>query len=62
MAFSNAEVLLGIACVGSFLQVLMYLTLTGDPFLYLENAVAAVLFREPSEVTQTTDKKKKKKE
>lgn len=57
--FSTAEVLLFIACVGSFLQVLMYLNNTSDPFTYLEKAVAAVLFREPTEKADASDSKKK---
>ena len=58
--FSTPEVLLCIACVGSFLQVLMYLSNTSDPFTHLEKAVAAVLFREPAEKANTSDSKKKK--
>ena len=58
--FTTAEVLLSIACVGSFLQVLMYLSNASDPFTHLEKAVAAVLFREPSEKANTSDSKKKK--
>lgn len=60
--FSTAEVLLGIACVGSVLQVIMYLSNASDPFTYLENALSAVLFREPKEKASTSDSKKKKKE
>ena len=60
VAFTTAEVLLAITCVGSFLQVLMYLSNTSDPFTYLERAVAAVLFREPTEKADTSDTKKKK--
>ncbi|KAJ7330640.1 Trimeric intracellular cation channel type B [Desmophyllum pertusum] len=60
VAFTSAEVLLAIACVGSFLQVLMYLCNTSDPFTHLERAVAAVLFREPTEKANTSDSKKKK--
>ena len=60
VAFTTAEVLLGITCVGAFLQVLMYLSNTSDPFTYLEKAVAAVLFREPAEKADTSDAKKKK--
>ena len=56
---STAEVLLIIACVGSFLQVLMYLSNTNDPFTYLEKGVAAVFFREPTEKANTSDSKKK---
>lgn len=58
--FSTSEVLLCIACIGSVLQVVMYLTSAGDPFVYLEKAVAAVLFREPKEKANTSDSKKKK--
>jgi len=58
--FSTAEVLLCIACVGSILQVVMYLGNTNDPFTHLEKAVAAVLFREPTEKANTSDSKKKK--
>lgn len=57
---STAEVLLLIACVGSFLQVLMYLSNANDPFTYLEKGVATVFFREPTEKTNTSDSKKKK--
>lgn len=57
---STAEVLLIIACVGSFLQVLMYLSNANDPFTYLEKGVAAVFFREPTEKANTSDSKKKK--
>ena len=57
---STAEVLLIIACVGSLLQVLMYLSNTSDPFTYLEKGVAAVFFREPTEKANTSDSKKKK--
>lgn len=60
VAFTSAEVLLAIACLGSFLQVLMYLCNTSDPFTHLERAVAAVLFREPTEKANTSDSKKKK--
>ena len=60
VAFTTAEVLLGITCVGAFLQVLMYLSNTSDPFTYLEKAVAAVLFKEPAEKADTSDAKKKK--
>ncbi|PFX32197.1 Trimeric intracellular cation channel type A [Stylophora pistillata] len=60
VAFTSAEVLLGITCVGAFLQVLMDLSNTSDPFTYLEKAVAAVLFREPAEKADTSDAKKKK--
>ena len=58
--FTTAEVLLCIACVGSVLQVLMYVSKTSDPFTHLEKAVAAVLFREPTEKANTSDSKKKK--
>ena len=58
--FSTSEVLLCIACIGSVLQVVMYLTSAGDPFVYLEKAVAAVLFRKPKEKANTSDSKKKK--
>ena len=58
--FATAEVLLCIACVGSVLQVVMYLSNTSDPFTHLEKAVAAVLFREPTEKANTSDSKKKK--
>ena len=58
--FTTAEVLLIIACVGSFLQVLMYLSNTSDPFTYLEKGVAAIFFREPTEKANTSDSKKKK--
>ena len=58
--FTTAEVLLITACVGSFLQVLMYLSNTSDPFTYLERGVAAVLFREPTKKADTSDRKKKK--
>lgn len=58
--FTTAEVLLIIACVGSFLQVLMYLSNTSDPFTYLERGVAAVLFREPTKKADTSESKKKK--
>lgn len=58
--FSTSEVLLCIACIGSVLQVVMYLTSAGDPFVYLEKAMAAVLFREPKEKANTSDSKKKK--
>lgn len=57
--FTTAEVLLIIACVGSFLQVLMYLSNTSDPFTYLERGIAAVFFREPTEKANTSDSKKK---
>ena len=60
VAFTTAEVLLGITCVGAFLQVLMYLSNISDPFTYLEKAVAAVLFKEPAEKADTSDAKKKK--
>ncbi|XP_068728279.1 trimeric intracellular cation channel type 1B.1-like isoform X2 [Montipora capricornis] len=56
----TSEVLLCIACIGSLLQVIMYLSSAGDPFVYLEKAVAAVLFREPKEKANTSDTKKKK--
>lgn len=57
---STSEVLLCIACIGSVLQVVMYLSSAGDPFMYLEKAVAAVLFREPKEKANASDSKKKK--
>ncbi|CAH3020843.1 unnamed protein product [Porites evermanni] len=58
--FSTPEVLLLVACVGSVLQVIMFLSNTSDPFTHLEKAVAAVLFREPTEKANTSDSKKKK--
>ncbi|CAH3036596.1 unnamed protein product [Porites lobata] len=58
--FSTPEVLLLIACVGSVLQVVMFLSNTSDPFTHVEKAVAAVLFREPTEKANTSDSKKKK--
>ena len=57
---STAEVLLIIACVGSFLQVLIYLSNTNDPFTYLEKGIAAVFFREPTEKANASDSKKNK--
>ena len=56
----TSEVLLCIACIGSLLQVIMYLSSASDPFVYLEKAVAAVLFREPKEKANTSDAKKKR--
>ena len=59
--FSTPEVLLFVACVGSVLQVVMFLSNTSDPFTHVEKAVAAVLFHEPTEQANTSDSKKKKK-
>ena len=58
--FSTPEVLLFVACVGSVLQVIMFLSNPSDPFRHVEKAVAAVLFREPTEKAKTSDSKKKK--
>ena len=60
LQLSTSEVLLCIACIGSLLQVIMYLSSASDPFVYLEKAVAAVLFREPKEKANTSDTKKKR--